>query len=312
MVEFGKFDIKYIPPVIAALLILVGVIGFAGDIGMTSNFILLAIVIGTLPYVVISYLEFQWVRSIEDQLSPFLLDLAEAQKAGMALPEALKTISKTDYGRLSEEVKKINDQLSWGIPIQEVLERFSSRVRRSKLVGRIVRIINEAYSSGGDMTRTMESLSGDILTLREAEKERRAMTTQHVIVMYVIYFIFIAIIIGLSKTLVPMLELNTQTAAIGGFLSFQDPCQACVGVSHLFCISCAVFGLICEMFALGVGPICYYNALFISMIVIQGIFTGLVAGQIGEGSAIAGLKHSVIMTASGFAILLLLLQSGVI
>ncbi|MBR9682467.1 MAG: hypothetical protein GOV02_02225, partial [Candidatus Aenigmarchaeota archaeon] len=54
------------------------------------------------------------------------------------------------------------------------------------------------------------------------------------------------------------------------------------------------------------------NALFISMIVVQGIFTGLVAGQIGEGSAIAGVKHSVIMTASGFAILLLLLQSGVI
>ena len=66
------------------------------------------------------------------------------------------------------------------------------------------------------------------------------------------------------------------------------------------------------MFALGVGPICYYNALFISMIIIQGIFTGLVAGQIGEGSAVAGLKHSVIMTCSGFAILMLLLQSGVI
>ncbi|MBR9682591.1 MAG: type II secretion system F family protein, partial [Candidatus Aenigmarchaeota archaeon] len=285
MVEFGKFDIKYIPPVVAAALILIGVIGFAGDIGMTANFILLAIVVGTLPYVVLSYLEFQWIKSIEDQLSPFLLDLAEAQKAGMSLPEALKTISKTDYGRLSDEVKKLNDQISWGIPIQEVLERFSMRIRRSKLVGRIVRIINEAYNSGGDMTRTMESLSGDILTLREAEKERKSMTRQHVLVMYVIYFIFIAIIIGLSKTLVPMLALNTQTASIGGFLSFQDPCQACVGASHLFCISCSVFGLIGEMFSLGTGAILYYNALFISMIVVQGIFTGLVAGQIGEGSA---------------------------
>jgi flagellar protein FlaJ len=28
---------------------------------------------------------------------------------------------------------------------------------------------------------------------------------------------------------------------------------------------------------------------------IQGIFSGLVAGQMGEGSAVAGLKYSVIM-----------------
>jgi flagellar protein FlaJ len=310
--EFKKFDIKYVPPIAAAVLIFAGILGFAGDIGMTANFILLGILVGTLPYIVISYLELQWIRSIEDQMSPFLLDLAEAQKTGMSFPDALKTVSKTDYGRLSEEIRRINDHLSWGIPLQEALERFAKRVSKSALVGRIVRIINEAYNSGGDITRTMESISGDLLILREAQKERKSMTTQHVLIMYVIYFIFIGIIIALSKTLVPMLQLNAQTSAIGGILAFQDPCTACVGASHIFCISCNIFGLVCKMFSLGAGPICYYNALFMTMIVIQGIFSGLVAGQIGEGSALAGLKHSVIMTCSGFAILLLLLQSGVI
>ena len=48
------------------------------------------------------------------------------------------------------------------------------------------------------------------------------------------------------------------------------------------------------------------------MVVIQGIFAGLVAGQIGENSIVAGLKHSLIMTLSGFSILLILFQSGVI
>ena len=41
------------------------------------------------------------------------------------------------------------------------------------------------------------------------------------------------------------------------------------------------------------------------MAIIEGIFTGLVAGQIGEGSVTAGVKHSIIMTAAGFSILLI-------
>jgi len=48
------------------------------------------------------------------------------------------------------------------------------------------------------------------------------------------------------------------------------------------------------------------------MVVIQGIFTGLVAGQIGEGRIIAGFKHSAIMTISGFAVLMILFQTGLI
>jgi flagellar protein FlaJ len=35
--------------------------------------------------------------------------------------------------------------------------------------------------------------------------------------------------------------------------------------------------------------------LFAHAAMIQGIFSGLVAGQMGEGSAIAGLKYSAIM-----------------
>ena len=41
------------------------------------------------------------------------------------------------------------------------------------------------------------------------------------------------------------------------------------------------------------------------MAVIQGVFSGLVAGQLGEGSVKAGIKHSIIMTTGGFGILLL-------
>jgi len=305
-------NIKYIPPMVSAILIIVGIVFFYTDVGVMGNLVVLALVIGIVPFVIISYFEFQWIRAIEDQMPTFLLDLAETQKTGIPLPDALRAVSRTDYGRLSPEIKKINDQISWGIPVQEVLDRFSYRMKKSDMVRRIVRIINATYSSGGDIARTMEATASDIASIKEASQERKAMMFQHVIVMYAIYFIFIGIIVGLSKTLIPMLQLNMETAALGGVLTFQDPCAACAGAVQLFCVSCSTFYATCSMFALGIGPTCYYRALFVLMAIVQGIFSGLVAGQIGEGSVIAGVKHSLIMTASGFAVLMILLQAGLV
>lgn len=312
-----KFDIRdidyqYIPPILAVILILIGIFGFWGNAALTGNFILLGIIVGTFPYVFISYFKFQKIRAIEDHMPGFLLDISESQKTGMTLFGALKSVSKKDYGPLSKEIKKMSDQVSWGIPIKEAFERFSHRMKDSQTITRTVRIVVESYESGGDVGRTMESVASDVISLKEVDQQRKSMMFQHVLVMYAIYFIFIGIVIGLSKTLIPMLQLNTGAGTFGGILSFGDPCAVCATTEHIYCISCNTFGLVCKMFNLGVGSLCYYHSLFLMMVTIQGIFTGLVAGQISENSVLAGLKHSVIMTGSGFGILLILLQLGLI
>jgi len=305
-----KLETKHIPLIIAANLIVVSLI-FYSNIAIMGNLILLAIIIGVVPYGLFAYVGYKKIGGMEDQLPTFLLDLAEAQKIGMTLPEALKQVSTTDYGKLSEEIKKMNDQLSWGITIQNVMNNFSNRMKKSQMIGRVARIIIEAYDSGGDIGKTMEATAQDITSIKEAEKERKSLTSQHTMVMYAIYFIFIGIVIGLSQTLIPMLNMNTETSAgggLGGLMVFQDPCLSCVQASNIYCINCSIISVLCKMFDLGTGGSCYYNGLFILMAVIQGIFTGLVAGQIGEGSVIAGLKHSIIMTASGFGTLIVMFK----
>lgn len=305
-------NVKYIPVIIASVLVIIGIIIFSTDVGLGANFILLAIIVGIVPFVFLSYFEYQRIKSIEDQIPIFLLDLAEAQKVGLNLSEALKNASKTDYGKLTPEIKRISDQLSWGVPIRDAMENFAKRLKKSKLITRVIRIINEAYASGGDIARTMEATASDITTIKEAEKERKAVTSQHVMVMYAIYYLFIGIVIGLSKTLIPLMEMNVETAGLGGVLTFQDPCVLCIDNPHIACVNCAIFSIMCQMFNIPAGGRCYYNGLFLLMTVVQGIFAGLVAGQIGEGSVIAGFKHSIIMTLSGFGVLLTLLLTGLI
>ncbi|OGI12209.1 hypothetical protein A3K64_02660 [Candidatus Micrarchaeota archaeon RBG_16_36_9] len=304
-----KLNIKHIPLIVAAILIASSVF-FYQNIGIVGNLILLGGIIGSVPYAFLSYFEFKKIRSMEDQLPLFLLDLSEAQKIGMTLPEALKQVGKTDYGKLTEEVNKIDYQLSWGIPTQEAMSNFAIRMKKSKLIGRVIRIINEAYSSGGDIARTMEATASDITAIKEAEKERKSITYEHMLIMYAIYFIFIGIVVGLSQTLIPLMNLNVNTGGMTSIMSFSDPCETCSSNPDINCINCSIFSVVCQMFA--IDKSCYYYALFILMAVIQGIFSGLVAGQIGEGSVTAGLKHSSIMTLSGFGILLFLLKAGMI
>lgn len=302
MKEF-KIKIEHVPLIVAGALSVLG-LAFYGNVGIMGNLILLAAIIGIVPYALTSYFDQKRVKDVEDRLPIFLLDISEAQKTGMTLPEALKQVSKTDYGKLTPEVKKMNDQISWGIPVQDTLSNFADRMKKSKLIGRVVRIISEAYNSGGDIARTMEATASDLTTIKETEKERKSMTAEHMMVMYAIYFIFIGIVIGLSQTLIPMLKLNLG-GATGGIMTFQDPCTSCASSPNPLCASCTLFSTICQMFALNAGGACYYNALFIVMAVIQGVFSGLVAGQLGEGSVKAGIKHSIIMTTGGFGILLL-------
>jgi len=309
-IEWEKIDLKRIPMAIGGFIILIGLLLNQYETIMLGLLILGA-VIAALPYAIFSYIEFSKIRAIEDQMPLFLQDLAESQKVGLTLDQSLKQASKIDYGRLSPEIKKIYHQLSWGIPVKQVFDNFSKRMHKSKLIPRIIRLINECYISGGDIGKTMEATASDITAIKEAEKQRRSVTSQHVFTMYAIYFIFIGIVVGLSQTLLPMLELNLQGGGMaGGIMSFSDPCLECIGdTSDFFCIGCSFFNTVARMLGFNEGGTGYYNALFITMVAIQGIFSGLVAGQMGEGSAIAGIKHSIIMFIIGVPSLVLILLS---
>ncbi|TRZ54575.1 type II secretion system F family protein [archaeon] len=303
-------DPMHIPPTAGGIILLVGIVLFYNDAGLLGNFVIISLLVGFLPFIFVAYFNNERIRAIEEQFPIFLRDIAESQKAGTSLPDAFRSATMTDYGKLSKEIKKISDQLSWGIPLQEVLNRFSARMKNSEIITRSARIMNEAYSGGGDIAETMESIATDVNTIKESQKERTSAMTQHISIMYIIYFVFIAIVISLSKTLFPMLELNLGGGFTGsGTGGFNDPCISCAA-GNIMCISCSTFNTLSLMFSFGTGAIAYYRALFFSMIIVQGIFSGLIAGQIGSNSALAGVKHSVILTAAGFGIFMIALRLG--
>lgn len=292
---------KNLPPIIGGLIVLFAAIIFR-DAATVAAVSLFAVVVGFIPYFIYRYLRVKRVASMEYQLPNFLRDLVEENKSGMTLLRSFEACSRRDYGTLTREIEKMYNQMTWGVPLEEAIENFSERIKESSLIRRSMNIILESYRSGGDIVSTMESIASDTSIIKEAEKERKSKIGQNIVVMYMIYFTFIGIIIALTKTLTSF--SIGQFSFMGGEKT-QTICGGASGASDLICSF--LFGL-CNLFNLGSGNSCYYRSIFLSMTLIQGLFAGLVSGQIGEESVFAGVKHSLIMVGIGFIAYLLAIK----
>ncbi|MFH1424958.1 MAG: type II secretion system F family protein [archaeon] len=245
--------------VFAALLI--------GSAKFYGLFLGMAVIVGFIPYSLRVYFRKQRLVKWEDNLPALLRDIAEARKSGMTLPQAVYKSAKVDYGELNPEVKRMANQISWGVPFNEVLTSFAKR-SKSRFIERAIAIIVEAQVSGGALTDTLDAVARDASMIKELEKERKTRLNQQVVVMYSIFFLFIAIVVALQRLMIPLITSR------GFSLASESPEEV------LF----------------------FYRNLFFSMIVIQAIFNGMLAGQIGEGSAVIGLKHSAVFLVVGVVI----------
>jgi hypothetical protein len=133
--------------------------------------------------------------------------------------------------------------------------------------------------------------------------------------MYVISLVFIGIVVGINWLMVPMFQ-SMATGTTGGVTSvgvIENPCKACAHVVDIGCAPCGIYSVICSLFGSETGSIgCYYLALFFSISIIQSLMGGLVAGQIGEGSVIAGIKHSLILVCITLGAFFILVPLGFI
>ena len=301
-----------IPAIISTALIVIGII--TGDAPILGNMVIISIFITIIPYFLYRYSKFMWIKALEDQFPNFVRDLADSTRSGMSLPESLGIVAKSNYGKLSQEVQKMNNRLSWGTPFLRVLEIFRKNVKNSKVIGEALSIIKQSYETGGSIPNTLDAVARDMIMLKEAESERRSLVRQQVMIMYGLFFIFLGISVMIIYVMVPMLisqsSISSQGTGLGtggsiGVFAFSNPCEEAG-----FVFPCAAFSGICSVLGTTKSITCYYVAVFFFLVVIQGICTGLIAGQLAENSAISGVKHSLIMVFSAFGIFLFLAKAG--
>ncbi|MBU0953736.1 MAG: type II secretion system F family protein [Nanoarchaeota archaeon] len=310
-----KKKIILLSGIAAAALIVVGAL--IGDPSVLGNFVILAIFAGVVPMVIYNYFQYLWLKAVEDHFPDFVRDLADSQRSGMSFPESLTLATKANYGKLTPLVKSMHNRLTWGVPMIRVLDIFHEQIKKSRIITEALLIVRESYQSGGNVAATLDAVSRDMVVLRETEAERSTMLRSQVMIMYGIFFMFMGIAIMVVYVMVPLIKAtpgmdstSNAGAPVGGAsmvgFSFSDPCSG-----NTF-FPCNYFSIIGVILGLTPGVSLYYISMFFTVVIIQAIFTGLIAGQIGQNSVTAGSKHMVLMVISSFAVFLFLAKAGVL
>lgn len=227
--------------------------------------ILITALIAVMPYVVVFEFRSRWAEKTENALPDFLKSLSSAVKSGLTLPRAIGVTATSNLGPLTDEVRRMNQSLKWGTSSVEAIEEFERRMAASPEVSRSATLIRKAGEAEADISDVLGILSNDVEALRSMKKERS-------MAMF-IYKIIIVLTFGVS--------LITSYFVVTSFVSIQPAGGGALGAIG--------FG--------GGGGTQFQDTktIFFHATLLQGLFAGLLAAQMGENDLRAGIKYAVLM-----------------
>lgn len=238
----------------------------AADRRVATDFFVFGILIGLGPYGWYAAREASRTEAIDQKFPEFLRDLAESQRAGMTLTEAVLTAAKGQYGLLTPEIRKMAAQIEWGVSFSDALDRFAKRVR-TPLIERTVSLVIQASSAGGNVVDVLTAAADDAREIQQIVKERRQQMSIYVMIIYIAFAVFVGVIAVLNAQFIPEVAKAVEKAdgvSIGG-LNFRKFDQE------------------------------DFKILFFHAAVIQGLGGGIVGGVMSQGKMVHGLRHSFIL-----------------
>lgn len=236
------------------------------DTTIIDDFAVFAVLVGIVPLALLDFKEERRVRLLEEALPNFFRDLAGMNDSGMTLPNAVHIVAGSEYGTLTPHIRKLDNEMSWGVGFVEALFHFGAGLGTT-LADRSVDLIAKASRAGGDVSEVLRAAASDTFEVVNLATERRNNMLIYMVIVLVSFAVFLFVIAILVSTFLTTMATAGAAASSSG-----------AGTQFI-----------------GNIDVPAYKRLFSHAAMIQGFFSGLMAGQMGEGRAIAGLKYSALM-----------------
>ncbi len=243
-------------------------------VGLYSNELLYAaVLVAIVPSAILDYLNQRWVDAIEKQMPVLVRGVSESQETGVTIIKALERVveDKMVGKPLSDEVRKLTVQMSWGTSFEGALTKFKKRIG-SPIVSRFCALVLEASRSGGQIKKVFTGTSGFMEEMKELDEETDAQMRPYIIIIYAAFMVFLFTAVILVQ-------------------SFFAPLEGYPQVLSQFSI-------------VGVNA---YKDFFYKNMLVSAVTGGLMAGKIGERRVIGGLKHAIVLSVVGYVAFFMLI-----
>lgn len=254
-------------------LTLMGVTGFSEDVISGVDFLVFGVLLAIGPVGFYSHLKAKKKKDIEDQLPDFLREISSSTASGMTVFDAINSVSKGEHGRLTPELQRMSSQLSWGISVKDALDNFGKKINTNS-VKRMVITINKALEIGGNTSAVFDAAAKEMDQAKRVEQQRKAEMSMYSIVIFISFFVFLAVILIIDKTIFQAIfDLQDEMAgqAIGN-MRIAD-------IDHVL-----------------------LKNMFFSFIMVQSIGGGLLGGFMTDGNLSSGVRYGFILVLVSFFI----------
>ncbi len=242
-------------------------------IDVLDDHLIVALLIVLLPFGICYQIWRTKVMGLEAGIPEFLNRLSGINQVGLTLAQAITILVKADLGVLTYEIRKIKRDIEWGASVQDALVRFEERIR-TPTIARAVTLITTASRMTGDIGVVLNIAARDAAISETLKRERRAEMFIYTAIVYLVFIVFIFVVAVIDAQFLSVLA-GVDTLAPGSMPG---------GISF------------------GSTSIATFERLLFHACLIQALFTGLIAGEMGEGSLRAGVKHAAIMVFIAFVI----------
>lgn len=249
-----------------------------------DQIIVFAVFIAITPYSIHVYFVERRRKRYEEEFVGFLYELSELLRGGLDPLGAIKEIaspalqSERSLHALTPHLQKAAVQIGWGVSFDEVVSTMAESLK-SPLISKYSYLIVQASRLGSINTTIILKSADDLEKTLQLEREKEAGLKEYLLIIYAAEFILIGLIFLLNSTLLPsILDMMKMSSSAG------DNGMAGFGISST---------------ALDITK---FRTAFFHVIMINGFASGIIAGQLAEGKARHGLKHSVILMIIGYAI----------
>lgn len=234
------------------------------------------VITAVLPFVITTVVATKIDQEKEAMFLEFTRNLVESVKTGTSISKTLMNLKKKNFGSLSPHIEKLSNQIMLGIPLKRALKIFAQDVN-NPVVNRTITLIEQAEKAGGNIAEILEAVAKAVNMTDRLKKERRAAISTLIAQGYIIFVVFIVIVLVMQFYIIPMLSgiSNIGALGVGGVggggggtpISGEEVAQS-----------------------------------FLYLLLIQGVFTGLIVGKLAEGNIKAGIRHSFLFVVLAFAI----------
>jgi flagellar protein FlaJ len=229
-----------------------------------------------IPSAILDYENQKWVSSVEKQMPILVRGVSESQETGVTIVKAFeKVVEDKMVGKpLSDEVRTITVQMSWGTSFENALTKFKERIG-SPIVNRFCALVLEASRSGGQIKQVFTNTAGFMQDMKEMDEETDQQMRPYIIVIYAAFLVFLFTAIILVQSFFKPLEGYPQ--------------------------------ILSQVSVMGVST---FRDFFYKNMLISAVTGGLMAGKIGERRIAGGLKHSIILVAIGYGVFFFMIPPG--